>query len=294
MTAVQKRSLIAIIVVMLLSSLLVTSGSHAGRTFDEIPIFALCAILAFAIQWLAFVPAFVFQTERYYDLMGSVTYILVMLCAITLSGLTQPHALLLVTLVGIWAMRLGSFLFRRILQDGSDSRFDDIKPIFLRFLLTWTLQGFWVVVTAGSAIAAITSQSRADLGWFAAIGGLIWLCGFVVEVVADRQKRQFRKEHGRKGFIQSGLWFYSRHPNYFGEIVLWIGISIIAIPHLNSWQYATLVSPLFVTLLLTKVSGIPLLEAKSDARWKDDKTYQAYKLSTPVLIPSFGKKTGTG
>ena len=110
--------------------------------------------------------------------------------------------------------------------------------------------------------------------------------GFSIEIVADRQKSAFRADPANAGrFISSGLWAWSRHPNYFGEIVLWFGIAILAWPALAGWQLATLVSPLFVYVLLTKGSGIPPLETRAEERWGDDPAYRAYVERTPVLWP---------
>jgi len=104
--------------------------------------------------------------------------------------------------------------------------------------------------------------------------------------MADAQKSRFKADPGNRGkFIQSGLWSRSRHPNYFGEIVLWTGVMIIALPVLQGWQWVALVSPLFVILLLTRVSGVPLLEKKADQAWGGQPEYEAYKKQTPVLIP---------
>jgi len=115
---------------------------------------------------------------------------------------------------------------------------------------------------------------------------LVWLVGFGFEVVADRQKRRFRSDPDNEGeFIRSGLWRLSRHPNYFGEIVLWVGVALVALPALEGWQHVTLVSPLFVYLLLTRVSGIPMLEEKADERWGGREDYERYKRETPVLWP---------
>ena len=120
----------------------------------------------------------------------------------------------------IWAARLGTYLFRRIRKAGKDARFDAIKPSFIRFLNTWTLQGLWVRLTLAAALAAITTTCAKDLGVFALVGSLIWAAGFAVEATADVQKSRFRADPAnRGGFIHSGLWSWSRHPNYFGEIV---------------------------------------------------------------------------
>jgi steroid 5-alpha reductase family enzyme len=180
---------------------------------------------------------------------------------------------------------LGYFLYTRILRDGEDRRFREIVHSFPRFLMAWTLQGLWVALTLGTALAAITSRSKAPLDLFAIMGFLVWLAGFTIEVVADHQKRIFNsKPENKNKFIHTGLWAWSRHPNYFGEIALWIGVAIIALPILQGWQYVTLVSPLFVTILLTKISGIPMLESNADKKWGGQPDYEAYKARTPILL----------
>jgi steroid 5-alpha reductase family enzyme len=193
---------------------------------------------------------------------------------------------LLLAAVLIWATRLGSFLFGRIQMAGKDARFDEIKVSFPRFLLTWTVQGLWVTFTAAAALAGITSSTRGGLGWFALIGFVIWAFGFGFELLADTQKSAFRADPAnRDRFIRTGLWAWSRHPNYFGEIVLWIGVAIMALPALRGWQVVTLISPLYVTLQLTRVSGVPMLERRADEKWGGQEDYEAYKERTPVLIP---------
>ena len=243
-----------------------------------------CGALAFLMQWVAFVPAYLRQTERFYDLVGSVTYLAVTGIAIVSTQPNDLRSVILAVLVYTWALRLGTFLFRRIRSDGSDGRFDDIKTSGSRFLVAWTLQGLWVFLTLSAALAAITTQARSEVGVLDGIGLSIWIVGFAIEVIADRQKSKFRRQH-RGQYIDTGLWAWSRHPNYFGEILLWVGIAVIASSTLHGWQWVTLVSPLFVALLLTRISGIPLLEERADARWGDDQGYQAYKAKTPVLIP---------
>jgi steroid 5-alpha reductase family enzyme len=260
------------------------AGSQGGAALGPLPAFAACALLAYAVQWVAFIPAYVFQTEAFYDLTGSITYLSVVALAVTVSG--DDRALLLAALIAIWALRLGSFLFLRIRKDGGDSRFTSIKPQFFRFLMFWTIQGLWVVMTAAAALAAMTSGSVEPLGPIAAVGVALWLAGFAFEVVADHQKRVFRRDPANRGkFIRSGLWAWSRHPNYAGEIVLWCGIALIALPALSGWQYAALISPVFVYILLTRVSGIPPLEGQARHRWGDDPAYIAYRDSTPILWP---------
>lgn len=280
------RSLIFILISLSLGALITLAGSHNGLTAGVLPIFAWCALFALAVQWLVFLPSWLTGTEHYFDLTGSLTYIAVAIMALLLTGATDLRSLLLVALICLWAARLGSFLFLRVKRDGGDGRFDQIKPWFSRFLLTWTLQALWVLLTMAAALAAITSGTPVAADIFLWSGLLLWLFGFSVEVIADMQKSLFRANpDNRNRFITSGLWAWSRHPNYFGEIVLWTGVAIIALPVLSSWQLLTLVSPLFVALLLTRVSGIPLLEARADRRWGSDPDYQAWKSNTPALIP---------
>nr|WP_256447025.1 DUF1295 domain-containing protein [Arthrobacter sp. H16F315] len=270
----------------MLAALIAVAGSQGGATVGAIPAFAMAVGAAFLIQWLVFIPSFKAQTEKFYDLTGSLTYIAITLLLVLLTPGIDARALLLAAMVLVWALRLGSFLFRRISKAGKDDRFDEIKPSFVRFLNVWTIQGLWVVFTAAAAWVAITSATRVALDWFALIGFVLWAVGFAIEAVADLQKSRFNADAANKGhFISTGLWSKSRHPNYFGEILLWIGVAVIAAPALEGWQWVALISPVFVILLLTRVSGVPLLEQKSDKKWGGQADYEAYKKNTPVLIP---------
>ncbi len=278
--------MIGIVAAVLIGTLVALAGSDGGARVGAIPVFALSGALAYLINWFVFIPSNAAKTERFYDLTGSITYITVTIFAVLLSPDLDTRALIVAGMVIIWAVRLGSFLFRRIRREGKDGRFDEIKTNALRFFMTWTIQGLWVLLTAAAALAVITTTERQDLGWVAFVGIAIWLVGFAIEVIADRQKSQFKKDPENEGdFISTGLWAWSRHPNYFGEITLWTGIAIIAIPILSGWQWVTLISPVFVTILLTRVSGIPMLEKRADERWGDREAYQRYKENTPVLVP---------
>ncbi len=284
-----RGSLIIFPILILIGWLVALAGSQNGATLGGLPVFAIVVALAFLVQWLVFIPAFIFQTEKFFDITGSITYITVTGVALCYSRYSVPldaRSVLVAALVIIWAIRLGTFLFSRIQKAGKDDRFDEIKPNFLRFLNVWTIQGLWVTFTAAAALVAITSSTRKDLDAFAIVGALVWLIGFVIEVVADAQKSRFNADPANKGkFIRTGLWSRSRHPNYFGEIVLWIGIAIIAIPVLQGWQWVAMISPVFVAILLTRISGIPLLQKKAEAKWGGQADYEEYKKNTPVLIP---------
>jgi steroid 5-alpha reductase family enzyme len=275
-----------IVASLAVASVVVFAASGGSVEVAGIPLFALCAGFSFVVQWVAFVFAYAAQTEHYYDLTGSVTYLCLIALGLFLGPEPDPRSLLLAGLVGVWALRLGTFLFRRVKQDGSDGRFDDIKPDFLRFAMTWTLQGLWVFLTFSCALAGITAIHRAPLGVVGLLGAGVFVAGFAIEVVADQQKRAFRRnEQSRGTFITSGLWAWSRHPNYFGEVMLWCGIALIALPNLSGGQYVTLISPVFVYLLLTRISGVPMLESRAKKRWGDDPAYQDYKRRTPVFMP---------
>jgi steroid 5-alpha reductase family enzyme len=286
MKTTDRNSLIVFPVLILIGFLFAWAGSQGGVSIAGVPLFALSVGLIFLIQWLAFIPAYLLQTEKFFDLTGSITYITVITIAIVFSPGADARSILLWALVVIWAIRLGTFLFSRIKKAGKDDRFDEIKPSFIRFLNVWTIQGLWVTFTMAAALVAITTTVRKELDCYSVIGALVWLFGFIFEVAADAQKSRFNADPANKGkFIQTGLWARSRHPNYFGEIVLWVGVAIIALPVLQGWQWVAMISPLFVTLLLTRVSGIPLLEKKADKKWGGQEDYESYKKKTPVLIP---------
>ena len=287
------QAVVAIGIAVLIGTAMAWAGSDGGERVGAVPVFALCAALALGINWLAFIPAALARTERYYDLIGGVSYVSVTVAAVLLSGDLDLRATLVAAMVMIWSLRLATFLFKRILKAGSDSRFDDIKGKPVRFLMAWTLQGLWVLLTAAAALAIITGGTHAPLGAIGIAGIAIWTSGMLIEGVADWQKSRFKDDPDNEGrFIQTGLWAWSRHPNYFGEILLWSGMAIVAIPVLEGWQWATLISPLFVAFLLTRVSGVPLLEEKADERWGGQDDYEDYKRRTPVLIPKPPKLQG--
>jgi steroid 5-alpha reductase family enzyme len=285
------KPLIGIVVVLLISLPLALAGSQASVSNGSLPLFFLCASVGFILHWLMFIPAYIYQTEHYFDLTGSLSYI----AAISMAIISHPGLDLRGTIIAlfilIWAARLGSFLFMRVKRDGKDSRFDVIKTKFFRYLFTWTLGGAWVFITMAAGLAAITSAIQIEIGIVFYLGAALWLSGFAVEVVADRQKSIFRSNPDNKSkFISSGLWSVSRHPNYFGEIVLWIGISVMAFPALSGWQFATLISPIFVIFLLIKVSGVRLLEESGQERWGENEDYRKYVERTPVLIPAIRRR----
>ena len=270
---------------LLVAVFIAWAGGSYSASFGDWTVFALCGVFAFLVQWIVFAHAWTAQTERFFDLTGSITYVVMVVAAVVLSESYDIRSLLIAGLILVWAGRLGPFLFKRIARAGEDRRFRSIKTSFPTFLMTWTLQGTWVFITACCALAAICSTRVVGPDLTLWIGLALWIVGFAIEVIADNQKTAFRSDpNNAHKFISTGLWAWSRHPNYFGEIVLWFGIAVMAFPVLQGWQYATLISPVFVIILLTFISGVRMLENRAEKVWGNDEAYQAYKAKTPVLI----------
>ena len=278
-----KAFVVSLICLVLVIGILLGTAPNS-QTILNVPIIALCAALCFIVQWLIYIPSYLKQTERFYDLTGSLTFISVILFALFSAQSISPYSIFMASMVIIWALRLGTFLFIRIGQDGKDDRFVHIKPDKYRFYIAWTIQGLWVFLTSLAALVAITSSYTLEISHLTIIGMMIWLVGFIIEATADYQKRQF-KHKNPDTFISTGLWAYSRHPNYFGEIMLWTGVAIAVLPALHGWQHLALISPIFVAVLLITISGIPMLEEKAERKWGGNTDYIAYKNRTSVLLP---------
>ena len=287
----KKITIPSIFISILLAGLVAIGIDQGSVNISGTSLIYFCCAFIFLAQWLVFIPSYIFETEHYFDLTGSLTYVSVVLLAVLFTVDISLRDILLTLFVWIWAFRLGSFLFIRVKKAGSDGRFDLMKKDFWWFLMTWTIQGLWVFLTLAMALAAITSESKMAIDIFAVVGTLIWIFGFSIEVVADQQKTNFKDDPDNKDkFITVGLWSWSRHPNYFGEMVLWIGIAVIAFPVLIGWQLVALISPIFVIFLLTRISGITMLESRGYKKWKDDPAYIDYLERTSVLLPFPPKK----
>jgi steroid 5-alpha reductase family enzyme len=281
-----KQSISGIVISLALIGGTTLIGSSGSVAIGQIPLFAICSLVILMIHLIVFIPSWVYKTEHYFDVTGSLSYLGAVGCAYWLNPDTTIRQTVLASLIAIWALRLGTFLFLRVKRIGKDVRFDQLKQNFLRFAMTWCLSALWVILTSAAALAALTTDTQDQFDIFMVIGMLTWIVGFAFEFISDIQKNKFRADpRNDKKFITSGLWAWSRHPNYFGEIMLWFGIAIIAFPVLSGLNYATLLSPIFVWLLLTKVSGVPLLEAKAEKQWGSDDNYIAFKNATPVLVP---------
>ena len=246
-------------------------------------------VLIFVIQWIAYIPAFIFKTEKFYDLTGSLTYIAAISFALYSTNTSQsldPGSLIIGAAIIVWAVRLGSFLFMRVHKDKKDGRFDTIKTSFSQFFMTWTLQGMWVFICSSAALVAIANPTGVPINILFIIGLALFILGFVIEIIADNQKSAFRSIPENKDvFINEGLWARSRHPNYFGEITLWTGITVMGISTFEGMNYLALFSPIFSYLLLNYVSGVRMLEYRGHKKWGHLDAYKVYKESTSKLIP---------
>ena len=246
-------------------------------------------LLAYVIHWIAYIPAYLFQTEKFYDLTGSVTYLSVVWFVFlsTYQSISLNFGnLILVLLISIWTIRLGLFLFMRIHKAGEDKRFRTIKTSASQFFMTFTISGLWVTLCSMCALVAISSPEGLVMNTLTYVGIILFIIGFGIEIVADNQKTAFRSiEANKDSFITSGLWSKSRHPNYFGEVLLWFAIAVISFSSLEGLQLITLISPIFTYILLVYVSGVRMLEDMNDKKWADNEQYKSYKKNTPMLFP---------
>jgi steroid 5-alpha reductase family enzyme len=278
----------AVINIFISLAVFLLSISYASFLSNEATLLSLIC-LCFLIQWTMFIPAWLYNTEKFYDLTGSLTYISVSLLAFYFGAMgtgMSIYKFIILASILFWAMRLGYFLFSRVHKDNGDKRFDSIKKQPTQFFMTWTLQGMWVSLCAMPAFIALNSEAAPVSNIFY-IGMFIFIFGFCTEVVSDSQKSKFRAlPENKDRFITSGLWAYSRHPNYFGEIMLWLGISVMSLDFLVSNEiYAAISSPVFTFILLNYVSGVRLLELRGNKKWGHEEAYKEYVKKTPKLFP---------
>jgi len=238
------------------------------------------------IHWIAFIPALLFKTEKFYDLTGSICYAFsAIFVYIQTYGISFSLSLFISLAVLIWTLRLGGFLLIRVLDAGEDKRFRTIKTNPTQFFMTFNLSALWVVICSLCALTAV-SNGVFEVSPIFYLGLSVFMAGFLIEVIADNQKTSFRAiPENRNSFITTGLWSVSRHPNYFGEVTLWAGIAIMSVPYLQGIQYWTLISPIFSFVLIYFVSGVRMLEARANVKWGENLDYQAYVKKTPIFFP---------
>ena len=287
-------SVLIIILTILIPSTLSLFISDNSISINGYPVLFYCVLISFTIHLIIFIPSAIMKNEKFYDFTGMIAYLSIIIFALQQKYIQihsiDIYSLVLSLLISIWTLRLGIFLFYRVLKVGEDIRFKDVKNNALKFFVWFSISSLWVSLTTMAAMNVVTSKNYNQDLTLLCIGTIIWIIGFLFEIISDYQKIKFKNNASNKNkFIDSGLWSISRHPNYFGEIVLWIGIYIITLPSTSGLEYLGIISPLFVIVLLNKVSGINLLEASADKRWGSSKEYQKYKKITPKLIPKLWK-----
>ena len=287
-------SVLIIILTILIPSSLSLLISDNSISINGYPVLLYCVLISFTIHLIIFIPSAIMKNEKFYDFTGMIAYLSIIIFAIQQKYIQihsiDIYSLVLSLLISIWTLRLGIFLFYRVLKVGEDIRFKDVKNNALKFFVWFSISSLWVSLTTMAAMNVVTSKNYNKDLTLLCIGTIIWIIGFLFEIISDYQKIKFKNNASNKNkFIDSGLWSISRHPNYFGEIILWIGIYIITLPSTSGLEYLGIISPLFVIVLLNKVSGINLLEASADKKWGSSKEYQKYKKITPKLIPKLWK-----
>lgn len=249
--------------------------------------YLLAFLVSISINLLMFVPAFRYKTDKLTDISYAVTFATVALFGFIASNKSSLHWLLFV-MVLLWATRLGGFLLIRVWKRGKDARFDGMRENFWLFLRFWLLQGLSVFVVMLAAVTGFGKQDT-NLGYLVWSGAIIFAAGLVIEATADWQKYQFGNNPSNKNkWIDQGIWRISRHPNYLGEMMVWIGVYLVVTPSLTSIPEVLIavLSPLYIITLLMFVSGVPILERSADERWGKDKNFRSYKEQVPVLLPS--------
>ena len=283
--------LVALICVLIPSSIAYAISDNS-LLINDVPVIYYCIAISYLIHWIVFIPSYLQKTEKFYDFTGMIAYLSIIGFALyqkkQILDTIDFDSMLIGILISVWTLRLGMFLFYRVFKVGEDDRFEAVKTSASRFFIWFTVSGLWVSLTSIAAINILTTKIDHNNYYFVYLGALVWLFGFLFEVISDYQKMKFKNIPDNKNkFIDTGLWSLSRHPNYFGEIILWIGIFIITLPSISGIDYITIISPIFVYFLLNKISGINLLEIKAQKRWGELESYKAYRSKTPQLIPKF-------
>ena len=283
--------LVALICVLIPSSIAYAISDNS-LLINDVPVIYYCIAISYVIHWIIFIPSYLQKTEKFYDFTGMIAYLSIIGFALyqkkQILGTIDFDSMLIGILISVWTLRLGIFLFYRVFKVGEDDRFEAVKTSASRFFIWFTVSGLWVSLTSIAAINILTTKIDHNNYYFVYLGALVWLFGFLFEVISDYQKMKFKNiPENKNKFIDTGLWSLSRHPNYFGEIILWIGIFIITLPSISGIDYITIISPIFVYFLLNKISGINLLEIKAQKRWGKLESYKAYRSKTPQLIPKF-------
>ncbi|KAH7679520.1 3-oxo-5-alpha-steroid 4-dehydrogenase (acceptor) protein [Dioscorea alata] len=257
-----------------------------GGTLLDSHFLAFTALVTVGYQLVFFIITALLKFDKVTDFAGSTNFIILSILTLAIKGTWHFRQIVLTVLVVIWGFRLGLFLLMRILQWGEDRRFDEMRNNLGKLAVFWIFQAVWVwtvslpvtVVNASDRNPSV--QARDIIGW------IMWSIGITIEATADQQKLIFKNSPVNKGkWCNVGVWRYCRHPNYFGEILLWWGIFVASTPVLRGAEWLVIFGPVFLTLLLLFVSGVPLLEESADKRYGGIEEYRLYKNTTSPLVP---------
>lgn len=274
-------SVISIWVILFIISLALSFNSIE---YKDIPVVYIMTFGVVVYQIISYFHSLFFKTELIFDLIGSLSFISIVILGLIFTKNFDFNKALISFLLILWAGRLGIFLFIRRINSTKDNRLVHYFSSPSKLFVLWNMQAFWVVVSALPIITVLTSSTQGKFGLIEWAGSLIFIFGFALEIIADNQKRSFRK-NTTKMHINTGLWAYSRHPNYLGEIILWTGLTIISINYLSGFTFISLLTPVFVFVLLRYISGVPQLEASAEKKWGRDKKYINYKKNVGLLFP---------
>ncbi|KAG2535856.1 hypothetical protein PVAP13_9NG141119 [Panicum virgatum] len=247
---------------------------------------ALTAIVTVGYQLLFFIVTALLRFDKVTDFAGSTNFVIIAILTLALKGAWHFRQIVLTVLVVIWGLRLGLFLLMRIMQWGEDRRFDEMRDNLGKLAVFWIFQAVWVWSVSLPVTVVNASDRNPSIEARDIIGWIMWLVGICIEATADQQKLVFKNSASNRGkWCDVGLWKYSRHPNYFGELFLWWGVFVASTPVLSGAEWLVILGPILLTLLLLFVSGIPLLESSADKRYGRLEEYRVYKNTTSPLIP---------
>lgn len=242
--------------------------------------------ISLLIQAIFFAFAATLKTDTVTDLAYGLSFVILAVLLSLRNDPSQSAQWVLSLMVVVWGVRLAGYLFYRILRMKRDPRFDGVRERFWSFFRFWLFQGIaiWVI------LLPVTVWFDAPRPWngFMSAGLFVWAVGLVIETVADLQKfRQKVRANGADRWMASGLWRYSRHPNYFGELLCWWGVFLYVAGDLSGWAWLSILGPMALTGLLLYATGIPTLEKSAERKWGNNAAYQEYKRKTSLLIPWF-------
>lgn len=249
-------------------------------------IFIETLLYSFIIQVFFFAIAATFKTDKVTDLSYGITFIFLACWVYFRNGNFYSYQTLVFLMVVVWGVRLAGYLFVRIMKIKKDERFDTIRKDILKLVRFWSFQAIavWVIMLPSTYILSLDSPGNVSALMIFAVA--LFLVGLSIETIADLQKFRFKNNPENKDlWIESGLWRYSRHPNYFGEMLLWWSVFIYSVPFQSGISWLTITGPLFITFILLFVSGIPPLEKKYNQRYRSNPDYQNYKEKTSLLVP---------